>query len=154
MEQTPTPNPIKRDKIFDNTFEEQDFQLDSSISFQISPQYSDDRDEEDKIQLEMIRRDIHGLIDKSRFRSFNDLDDLSQAKKLKKMDINEIYEFIVSELNLKYSQIELFSEISDYFNINPTKFYASLSNKFKEELIQELDIRTKILKKKKINRLF
>ena len=152
MEQT--PNPIKRDKIFDNTFEEQDFQLDSSISFQISPQYSDDRDEEDKIQLEMIRRDIHGLIDKSRFRSFNDLDDLSQAKKLKKMDINEIYEFIVSELNLKYSQIELFSETSDYFNINPTKFYASLGNKFKEDLIHELDIRTKILKKKKINRLF
>jgi hypothetical protein len=29
MEQTPTPNPIKRDKIFDNTFEEQDFQFKS-----------------------------------------------------------------------------------------------------------------------------
>ena len=146
--------PHKRDKIFDNTFEDQDFQLDSSISFQISPQYSDDRDEEDKIQLEMIRRDIHALIINSRFKTFNDLGDLAESKKLKKIDINEIYEFISDELVSKYSLIEIFSETSDYFNINPTKFYASLGNKFKEDLIQELDRRTKILKKKKINRLF
>ena len=81
--------PQKRDKIFDNTFEDQDFKLDSTISFQISPQYSDDRDEEDKIQLEMIRRDIHALIINSRFKSFNDLGDLAESKKLKKIDINE-----------------------------------------------------------------
>jgi hypothetical protein len=149
-----TPTPHKRDKIFDNTFEDQDFQLDSSISFQISPQYSDDRDEEDKIQLEMIRRDIHALIINSRFKTFNDLGELAESKKLKKIDINEIYEFISDELVSKYSLIEIFSETTDYFNINPTKFYASLGNKFKEDLIQELDRRTKILKKKKINRLF
>ena len=93
-----TPTPHKRDKIFDNTFEDQDFQLDSSISFQISPQYSDDRDEEDKIQLEMIRRDIHALIINSRFKTFNDLGELAESKKLKKIDINEIYEFISDEL--------------------------------------------------------
>jgi hypothetical protein len=144
----------KRDKIFDNTFEDQDFQLDSSISFQISPQYSDTSDEEDKIQLEMVRRDIHSIISASRFKSFNELTDLAESKKLKKLDINEVYEFVLSELNLKYSQIELFAETADYFNINPTKFYSSLGNKFKEDLIQELDNRTKILKKKKINRLF
>lgn len=144
----------KRDKIFDNTFEDYDFQLDSSISFQISPQYEDSRDEEDKIQLEMVRRDIHNLISSSRFKSFNDLGELAESKKLKKIDINEVYEFVVDELNSKYSQIELFAETADYFNINPTKFYSSLGNKFKEDLIQELDNRTKILKKKKINRLF
>lgn len=144
----------KRDKIFDNTFEDQDFQLDSSISFQISPQYSDTSDEEDKIQLEMVRRDIHSIISNSRFKSFNELSDLAESKKLKKLDINEVYEFVLNELNLKYSQIELFAETADYFNINPTKFYSSLGNKFKEDLIQELDNRTKILKKKKINRLF
>jgi hypothetical protein len=50
--------------------------------------------------------------------------------------------------------IEIFSEVCDYFNINPTKFYQSLGNKFKEELIETLDRKTNILKKKNINRLF
>jgi hypothetical protein len=144
----------KKDKIFDNTFQDQDFDLDSSISFQVSPQYMDNTDEEDKINLEMIRRDIHALIVVSRFKSFNDLDDLAEAKKLKKIDINEVYEFVAGELVEKYSLIEIFAETSDYFNVNPTKFYASLSNKFKEDLIQALDSRTEILKRKKINSLF
>jgi hypothetical protein len=144
----------KRDKIFDNTFHDQAFELDSSISFQISPQYADNTDEEDKIQLDMIRRDIHDLVVVSRFKSFNDLDDLAEAKKLKKLDINEVYEFIAAELDDKYSLIEIFAETADYFNVNPTKFYSSLSNKFKEDLIQALDDRTEILKRKKINRLF
>jgi hypothetical protein len=144
----------KKDKIFDNTFQDQDFDLDSSISFQVSPQYMDSTDEEDKINLEMIRRDIHALIVVSRFKSFNDLDDLAEAKKLKKVDINEVYEFVAGELVEKYSLIEIFAETADYFNVNPTKFYASLSNKFKEDLIQALDNRTEILKRKKINSLF
>jgi hypothetical protein len=144
----------KRDKIFDNTFDDQKFELDSTISFQISPQYDSGLEEEEKIQLEMVRRDIHELIINSRFKSFNELGDLAEAKKLKKLDINEIYEFVSSELVAKYSLIEIYSETADYFNVNPTKFYASLSNKFKEDLIQELDNRTKVLKRKKINRLF
>lgn len=144
----------KRDKIFDNTFDDQKFELDSTISFQISPQYDNGLEEEEKIQLEMVRRDIHELVINSRFKTFNDLGDLAEAKKLKKLDINEIYEFISTELVSKYSLIEIYSETADYFNVNPTKFYASLSNKFKEDLIQELDNRTKILKRKKINRLF
>jgi hypothetical protein len=79
---------------------------------------------------------------------------MHDTKKLKKIDINEVYEFIVGELVKKYSLIELFSETCEYFNVHPTKFYSSLGNKFKEDLIQELDIRTNILKRKKINRLF
>jgi hypothetical protein len=143
-----------RDKIFDNTFEDQSFDLDTSISFQIAPQYDDGLEEEEKIHLDMVRRDIHVLIVESRFKSFNELDELAESKKLKKLDINEIYEFISTELHMKYSLIEIFSETADYFNINSTKFYTSLSNKFKEDLIQALDNRTKILRRKKINRLF
>ena len=143
-----------RDKIFDNTFEDQSFDLCTSISFQIAPQYDDGLEEEEKIHLDMVRRDIHALIVESRFKSFNELDELAESKKLKKLDINEIYEFISTELHMKYSLIEIFSETADYFNINSTKFYTSLSNKFKEDLIQALDNRTKILRRKKINRLF
>ena len=144
----------KRDKIFDNTFEEQGFELDSSISFQLAPQFTDTRSEEEKIESAAIRDKIHDLITNSRFKSFNHIDEFQQVTKLKKMDINEIYEFISDEMQANYSLIDLFSELCDYFNINPTKFYSSLSNKFKEDLISELDDRTNILKKKNINRLF
>lgn len=144
----------KRDKIFDNTFEEQGFELDSSISFQLAPQFTDTRSEEEKIESAAIRDKIHELITNSRFKVFNHIDEFQQVQKLKKMDINEIYEFISDEMDANYSLIDLFSELCDYFNINPTKFYSSLSNKFKEDLISELDQKTNILKKKNINRLF
>ena len=62
--------------------------------------------------------------------------------------------YISDEMRANHSIIEIYSELCDYFNINPTKFYASLGNKFKEELIEALDKKTNILKKKNINRLF
>jgi hypothetical protein len=144
----------KEDKIFNNTFESTEFELNGSISFEISKQFTDETSEDEKIELDMIRRDIHSSIINSRFAHFNEINDMHDTKKLKKLDINEIYEFIVDELSKKYSIVEIFSETCDYFNVHPTKFYSSLGNKFKEDLIQELDIRTNILKRKKINRLF
>jgi len=144
----------KEDKIFNNTFESTEFELNGTISFEISKQFTDDTSEDEKIELDMIRRDIHSSILGSRFAHFNEIDDMHATKKLKKIDINEIYEYIVGELSKKYSIVEIFSEICDYFNVHPTKFYSSLGNKFKEDLIQELDTRTNILNRKKINRLF
>ena len=144
----------KRDKIFDNKFEEQEFELNSNISFAISPQYSDDRSEEDKIESEIIMKKIHDLISKSEFSKFNVIDEFQQTKKLKKIDINGVYEYINREMKNQHSMVNVFSELCEYFNVNPTKFYSSLGNKFKEELIIELDKTTGILKKKNINRLF
>jgi len=144
----------KRDKIFDNTFEETEFEFDASLTFEVAPSYVDDRSEEDKIEAGLIADRIHDLIIKSRFKHFNDIDEFQQASKLRKIDINEIYEYISDEMRSKHSLVDIFSELSDYFNINPTRFYQSLGNKFKEELIEELDERTNILKRKNINRLF
>ena len=145
----------KRDKIFDNTFDDGgDFELNGTISFNLNPQYSDNRDEEDKIESNLIRNTIHELIDNSRFKKFNVVDEFQQVTKLRKLDINEVYGFIFDEMSEKYSLIDLFSELCDYFNINPTKFYSSLSNKYKEALIQELDKKTNVLKRKNINKLF
>ena len=79
---------------------------------------------------------------------------IQQDAKLNKIDINEVYEFISDETRTAHSLVDIFSEMCDYFNVNPTRFYQSLGNKFKEELIEELDARTNILQKKNINRLF
>jgi len=145
----------KRDKIFDNTFDDGgDFELNGTISFNLNPQYSDNRDEEDKIESNLIRNNIHELIDNSRFKKFNVVDEFQQVTKLRKLDINEVYGFIFDEMSEKYSLIDLFSELCDYFNINPTKFYSSLSNKYKEDLIHALDEKTNVLKRKNINKLF
>jgi hypothetical protein len=143
-----------RDKIFDNTFEDTEFEMDPSFSFNIAASYTDDRDEEDKIETGIIVKKIHELIESSRFKKFNDINEFEQTVKLKKIEINEIYEYISDELRKNHSIIEIFSELCDYFNINPSKFYQSLGNKFKEELIEALDRKTNVLKKKNINRLF
>ncbi len=144
----------KTDKIFDNNFESPDFELDSSISFEISPQWVDDRPEDEKIHTENLRREIHTLIEESRFKHFNEIDEFGDSKKLRKIDINQIYEFLEDELSMNYSRIEIFAETADYFNVHSTKFYNALSNIFKERLIEELDQKTNILGRKNIKKLF
>lgn len=144
----------RHDKIFDNSFESSEFELDNNISFNISPQYSDDRPEEDKITQKILQEKIHELIEASRFKKFNELDEFSDSRKLRKNDINDVYDYVSGELIKNYSRIDIFSELCDYFNLHPTKFYNSLSNVFKESLIEELDDRTGVLSKKNINRLF
>lgn len=144
----------KTDKIFDNNFESPDFELDSSISFEISPQWVDDRPEDEKIHTENLRKEIHILIEESRFKHFNEIDEFGESKKLRKIDINQIYEFLEDELSVNYSRIEIFAETADYFNVHSTKFYNALSNIFKERLIEELDQKTNILGRKNIKKLF
>jgi hypothetical protein len=144
----------KRDKIFDNTFEETEYEFDTSMSFALSPRVVDNRSEEDKIEADLIASTIHSLISNSRYKKFNAIDEFQQTTKLKKIDINEVYEFISDETRETFSLVDVFSELCDYFNINPTRFYQSLGNKFKEELIEQLDERTNILQRKNINRLF
>mgnify|MGYP000160600449 FL=1 len=144
----------RHDKIFDNSFESAEFELDTNISFNVSPQYSDDRPEEDKITQKILQEKIHELIEASRFKKFNELDEFSDSRKLRKNDINDVYDYVLGELLKNYSRIDVFSELCDYFNLHPTKFYNSLSNVFKEGLIEELDDRTGVLSKKNINRLF
>lgn len=144
---------MSNDKIFNNSFDSPDFQL-GDINFDLDPTIKDNREEEIKIHFEMIARKIHELIEVSRFKVFNQIDELGKCNKLKKADINDVYGYIVDEMAEKYSRIDLFSEMCVYFDINPTKFYSSLSNVYKEDLIQELDAKTNVLSKRNINKLF
>ena len=144
----------KRDKIFDNKFEEQEHEFDPTMSFEVAPAFTDNRDEEDKIEEDIIMNKVHELVSNSKFKKFNVLDEFNQTTKLKKIDINDVYDFMNDSLCRKHSMITVFSVLCDYFNINPTKFYSSLGNKFKEDLITELDKSTGVLGKRNINRLF
>jgi hypothetical protein len=144
---------MTNDKIFNNNFESPDTEF-GNINFELDSATKDNQDEEDKIHYELIAREIHQLITASRFKVFNNVDELGRCTTLKKSDINDIYGYITDEMALKNSRIDIFSELCIYFDINPTKFYSSLSNVYKEDLIQELDLRTGILKRKNIMKLF
>ena len=144
---------MAHDKIFNNNFESPDTEF-TNIKFELDPNSKDNKDEEDKIHYELISREIHRLIEISRFKVFNKVDELGKCSSLKKSDINDIYGYVIDEMSTKNSRIDLFSELCVYFDINPTKFYSSLSNVYKEDLIQELDLRTGILKRKNIMKLF
>lgn len=144
---------MTNDKIFNNNFESPDNEF-GNINFELDSATKDNQDEEDKIHYELIAREIHQLITASRFKVFNNVDELGRCTTLKKSDINDVYGYITDEMAEKNSRIDIFSELCIYFDINPTKFYSSLSNVYKEDLIQELDIRTGVLKKKNIMKLF
>lgn len=144
---------MANDKIFNNSFDTPEFEL-GNISFDLDPSLREELDEEEKIHYEMIARKIHELITVSRFKIFNEVDELGKCNKLRKTDINEVYGYIVDEMQAKWSRIDIFSEMCVYFDIRPVKFYSSLSNVYKEDLIQELDQKTGILEKKNIKRLF
>jgi ferritin-like protein len=126
----------------------------SNMSFEVDSSFKDEMDEDIKIHYDMIANKIHKLIELSRFKQFNEVDDLGRCKKLKKSDINDVYGYIVDEMKAKFSRIDIFSEMCVYFDIKPDKFYSSLSNVYKEDLIQELDLRTGVLERKNINKLF
>lgn len=145
---------MNRDKIFENNFDSPDFEINPNMSFELDSSFKDTLDEDIKIHYEMISNKIHKLIEVSRFKQFNDVDDLGRCKKLKKSDINDVYGYIVDEMKAKFSRIDIFSEMCVYFDIKPDKFYSSLSNVYKEDLIQELDLRTGVLERKNINKLF
>lgn len=143
-----------KDKIFDNNFDSPDFEILPNFSFDVDPSWKDSRPEEDKIHYELIAREIHDLITNSRFKIFNVIDEHGRNIKLKKVEINDVYGYIVDEMIARHSRIDLFSELCVYFDINPTKFYNSLSNVYKEDLIEELDLKTGVLSRKNIKKLF
>ena len=97
---------------------------------------------------------IDTLIKESEFNELSKVTPDGVVKKLNKVQINKVFLYVIEHLGTSYSRIDLFSVISDYFDVFPNKFYNSLSNKFKDELILELDKKYDILKKKKINKLF
>lgn len=147
---------MKRDKIFDNTYGEQDPTENSvsSMSFTVSSTYVDNLDYDDKMHYELLFKQIDELIKGSEFEHLNEITQEGVIKKLNKVQINKVFFYIIEKLGSSYTKIDLFSVLSDYFDVFPNKFYNSLSNKFKDELIRELDDKYNILEKRKIRKLF
>lgn len=144
---------MQHDKIFNNSYGEQD-PSENKITFNVSNTYGDNMDHDDKMHYNMLFSKVDSLIRGSEFEHLNMVTKDGVIKKLNKVQINKIYFHIIEHLGTSYTRIDLFSVISDYFDVFPNKFYNSLSNKFKDELIKELDDKYNILEKRKIRKLF
>jgi len=143
---------VKLDKIFDNTFDESGYEG-QSIKFKISSSYVDTDDAEGYLYEDILVKKVDELIRTSEFAKFNKLNKDGKPPKLSKLQMNEIYTFIVNSIK-DFNKVDIFSIVTDYFDIQSTKFYNSLSNSHKEDLIIELDKRMNILEKKRIRKLF
>lgn len=130
-------NEIKVDKIFDNNFGSTESLEDSSASFQIDPDHTG-RELEEKIDELFFFEEVKNLLTENpKYEKFNKPNDKENYIKINKNEINEIYRLVID--NVKgIGCIEAFSIITSIYDITPEKFYESLSNKFKIELIDEL----------------
>ena len=144
---------VEKDKIFNNTYGEQDLSL-HKINFTVSASWLDGMDPDDKMHYDSMFDRIDELIKGSEFEHLNEATPEGVIKKLNKVQINKVFFYIIEKTGTSYTRIDLFGVLSDYFDVFPNKFYNSLSNKFKDELINELDAKYNILEKRKIRKLF
>jgi hypothetical protein len=127
---------VKRDKIFDNEYEK--IELDSQkLNFSIDPSYRIQSVDE-TIDEEIIKNQIFNKLgEHEKYKNYIVPGENGEYKKIGKAEINEIYLYLIKSVE-RSPKIEIFSIMSEIFEIAPDKFYESLSNKFKTELIQEL----------------
>jgi hypothetical protein len=80
---------------------------------------------------------------------------INPAKKIPKDLIPLIFQDILKELeDTEFSMVEKFVAICDYTAINYQKAYESIHMKYKEIIVQEMDIKFGILGKKGIKKIF
>ena len=140
---------IKRDKIFQNTYDETEIDT-SDFTFKADPAFQE-KTYEYTLDEKLILVKVEELLKaETRFDKFQKADENGNFKKMNKSDINDVYSYITSNLPTD-PRIEIFSIISSTFDVNADKFYESLSNSFKTELITELKSRGYL---KKRNTLF
>lgn len=144
---------MHNDKIFNNTYGEHD-SLDNSSAFTFSLSELEHAEPDERMHYDILMCRVDELIKGSEFEHFNEMTPDGVIKKLNKVQINKVFFYIIEKLGSSYSRIDIFGVLSDYFDVFPNKFYNSLSNKFKDDLIKELDDKYNILEKRKIRKLF
>ena len=144
---------MSEDKIFNNSYGSSEIDH-RKIEFTVAPAFGSSMDPDDRIHYDLLLRKIDELIKGSEFEELNKVTESGVAKKLNKVQINKVYFFVLEKIGSSHTRIDIFGVLSDYFDVFPNKFYNSLSNKFKDELITELDAKYNILEKKKIRKLF
>ena len=132
-----------RDKIFDNEYEHTEADT-SEKSLSIDANFME-KSLDEKIDETMFRKYISALIETHpRLNYFNTMMESGGFPKINKSEINEIYKIVTQSLPM-VPKIEIFSIVTSIYDLSPDKFYESLSNTFKTDLIEELKSRGYIM---------
>jgi len=78
----------------------------------------------------------------------------TNIKRVNKDDVNVIYSHVKNLLPDKYNIVDVWYYLSDYFDMNSTRFYECLKDEYKLELISYLYSNTTLLDNKNLNKLF
>lgn len=135
-----------RDKIFDNEYEHTETST-SEKTLTVDSNFLE-KTLDEKIDEDMIHKLVLNLIDSNkRLTELNTMTEAGTFPKINKSEINEIYRIVTTSLP-KVPRIEIFSIVTTIYDLSPDKFYESLSNTFKTDLIEELKSRGYLQKNK------
>ena len=141
-------------KIIDNTYHSTEIDT-RPQKFAIDQTFMENKSEEEKIHFNLLFEKIHEIILASeKFSQFNKIQEKTgKIRKLNKIEVNEVYSFVINRLP-DYERMDIFSVLSEYFDIDYVRCFNTLSNLFKEQLISELDKQSSVLEKRRIRKLF
>lgn len=138
----------REDKIFNNKFHESEYDG-RSINWEAEHK-SDVHDDLDSMMLE---EKIHELIMDSEFKYLNELDENMKAPTMSKDVLRDVYIYLSKEIKT-HSRVDLFHMFTYYFDITEHKLYNALTNRHRNELHEELNVKLDINDKKNINKLY
>lgn len=145
---------VKKDKIFDNDYNqgtiEIDYNTNLTVDLDYQATYLGSCYNEDYILHKELSDKIFNIMNESKWDSI-----FKRKKKITNENIPVIYIYIKNKLKgSTYTNIEIFTAISEVLDISFKKLYDNVNAKFKEELLSELDNKLGIFKKKRIKKLF
>ena len=95
---------VEKDKIFNNTYGEQDLSG-QKISFTVASGYGDNMDPDDKMHYDSLFERIDSLIKGSEFEHLNEATPDGVIKKLNKVQINKVFFYIIEKTGTKTNKV-------------------------------------------------
>lgn len=146
----------RKDKIFDNSFNEGTLNKVSDAQIQVDSFYKasylqGEYDPEKFIQLEKLVEHVHKLIEDS-----EDFKGILKNKKIIKKLVPEILEYLLVELDkeTQFTFTEKFYSICEILDIRESIIYEALPPYYKQVALKEISSYTSIKKHEDITRLF
>jgi hypothetical protein len=143
------------DKILDNDFNQNNIEFiaaqNNNIDEIFIDQYLDHcKDPHEYDRKSRLESHIVNILEKSEFAHY-----LVEQRKFPKNNLAELYVLVHSNTStMEWSRVELIDKTSEILKINLSQFFNAIPIKFKEELLNELNVDFDIFKTKKIGRLF
>lgn len=120
---------VDEDLDFERMVSNETFEVDKSSHF-----WAESIDNENYVKAKLVKEKVYDVL-----RSNTDLNFLNNRRKPSKNDFNKYYFLLKTNLkNEKFTNIEIFNELSVYFSDNLFNMFKLLDNKWRNLIIEEL----------------